>query len=171
MTLTDFPADYLVPETPSGDSLVLWPPDIRDRTADIPASPEVRDETAKRAIRRMRQMNDATRDRVVALRLVMARLEGMTFRDAASLLGVKEQRLAAWLRETESIPKTKERRIRAVHAILRSVGQLVPPEATGRWFALPIPVLGDRTPFEVIATGRVEPVIRLAQSYTDPSFG
>lgn len=115
-------------------------------------------------------MSDSTRDRVVALRLLMARLEGVSFAEAALLLDVSEPRLAGWLRGEQTIPKTKERRIRSLIGIVHSVVQLVEPAAVGRWFRLSIPSLGGSAPIDVVRSGNLKDIERLTSRYLDPSF-
>ena len=103
------PEDYLVPETLPEVEPNLWEVGIDDRTADIPWVPKVDNEAVTRTIKKLDRMSDATRDRTIALRLVMASLEGLSFSEGAALLGVREQRLGAWLRGRSPFPSARNR--------------------------------------------------------------
>ena len=116
-------------------------------------------------------MNPETRNREVVLRLLMAGLEGVTLDEAAEMLQVRHDRLARWLRGEETIPASSERRIRALHDILRCAHQLVKPESTRQWLFLSIPALGGRTPYAVATQGDLDALQAVAKSYVDPSFG
>lgn len=121
-------------------------------------------------LKRMRSTNQASRARAHTLRLVMAGLDGLTFDEAATLLDVRPSRLAAWL-HGETIPKTSDKRLAMMWEVLRHLHQLVPRANTGRWLRLPIPALGEVTPYEALVDGRVEDVLRVTQRYAESSFG
>jgi hypothetical protein len=116
------------------------------------------------------QRNQATLDRLIALRLVMARSVGLSFDEVALMLGVRPERLRAWLHETTSIPASSEPSIFATERMLRLLGSVVRPRATARWFRRPIPRLDNMTPLDAITAGHIAAVMRLVESYADVSF-
>lgn len=137
-------------------------------TRRVPPAGITEDQVAK-AMRKLHQTNPATQQRVHTLRLVMAGLEGITFEEAASVLGARPDRLARWLHETDSIPRSRDSHLADLHEMLRLLHQLVPRSNTGRWLRLHVPAL-DGTPLEALIAGRVGDVLRVTQRYTESSF-
>jgi len=152
-------------------SRIEEPPQAPAPTRRVPPDTRLTADDLAKAVTRLRHTNAATRQRVHTLQLVMAGLEGITFEEAARLLDVRPERLAGWLQESESIPKSREHLIADLHEILRRLHQLVPRANTGRWLRLPIPALGGVTPYEALLAGRTQDVLRVTERYTESSFG
>jgi hypothetical protein len=51
-----------------------------------------------------------------------------------------------------------------------NVGRVLHAEAFDAWYDTPIPALQGRTPRECIDSGDADSVLRLSESYLDPSF-
>jgi len=98
-------------------------------------------------------------------------LQGLSSAEVAEILGVELSNLARLVQSVERIPAPVSRRMHLLVRLVRGLRQLVPVEATGRWFQLSIPGLNETSPIEAIRQGRIEQVVRLAESYSDPSFG
>lgn len=115
-------------------------------------------------------MNSATVDRLVALRLIMAYLEGVSFDDAGTILQVRAKRLKDWLHEAQSVPGSKEAYLRLVLDRLRMLRSIISRDAVGWWFDLSVPALDDKSPIEALREGQSQVVWDLIESYGDPSF-
>jgi hypothetical protein len=120
--------------------------------------------------KRRDHFNQATIDRLVALRLVMSSLKGLSFDEAAVVLEVKPDRLRRWLHEIESMPSGRESRVRTVLESVRLLHSVIQPAQTAWWFHLRIPALKEQTPLEAVAEGHLDQVVQLIRSYVDPSF-
>lgn len=151
-------------------SQIKEPPQEPEATQRVPAQTPITSDDVAKALTKMRHTNSATLQRIHTLRLVMAGLEGITFEEAARLLDVPPARLAAWLQDSGSIPRSKERLLADLHEMLRLLHQLVPRAQTGRWMRLPIPALGELTPYDALMEGRIEDVLRVTQRYAESSF-
>ncbi len=141
----------------------------RQRTEPVPLEATVTRDDVERVARKMKNTNDATLRRSHTLRLVMAALEGLTFEEAAVLVGERPERIAAWLQD-QPIPRSKQQRLEDLYSITRHLQVLVPRGNTGRWFRLPIPALGGATPFDAVVSGRIDEVAQLTHDYVDPSY-
>ena len=148
----------------------LWPMTRTGAIAPL-CAPKRSIGLAERAMKHVERWGQPTVDRYIALQLAMARMEGLTFDEAAVVVGVTSKRLIAWVRQEETIPSAKSERILAIVELLNDLRQLIEPEDIGRWFHLPIPALRDRTPLQAIQDNNWRSVRNIARSYTDPSFG
>lgn len=169
--MTDPPRDYLAPITErigEGERGLI---EIQGEHRTRIDRPEIAEEDRlQRWLRSQRSRNEATIERAVTLRVVLGRLEGVPFEEAAALIGTSEKRLVAWIQETEPIPRTKEQRLRDLVIALDHLHQLVPRENTRAWLHLSIPALKGDTPLEAAVKGRFRRLIEVAMSYADPSF-
>jgi len=167
--LEDHPADRLPDRTQVPKVSKIDDKPVRTApTRRVPPTGITGDQVAK-AMRKLRHTNPATQQRVHTLRLVMAGFEGLTFEEAALVLGVQPKRLARWLHETDSIPRAKDSVLADLHEMLRLLHQLVPLSNTGRWLRLHVPALNG-TPLEALIAGRIGDVLRVTQRYAESSF-
>lgn len=142
----------------------------REAVTDRVVAGELDDKKLQATEKRMRHANQATVDRTLALRLLLAELRGVSFEEAADLLDVRPTRLRGWLHETESMPAGKEARVAELLECVRLLHGVVKHAATGWWFHLPIPALGARTPLDAIREGDLELVVSVVKSYLEPVF-
>ena len=157
------PVDFLRPTL--GDTHEVVQPN--DETSEEVAAIDL--DAYRRARKRTRQRNEATRERIVDVKLATAWMEGLSFVDIADVLGIKPSVLEGWLHETTSIPARKEPRISLVLEVLRTLHRVLSRDATGRWFNLEIPDLSG-TPLEAFKRNAGNRVLSVVRSYLDPSY-
>ena len=168
--VTAIPA-FFAPETSGGDEKSAARPVVAPTwTGRVPVLAATEADQMTKKLRAIRQRNGATRDRLVDVRLIMAWLEGVSIDDVAILLDVRPERVPRWLREEESIPGTKHRRIKEVAELLIAVRQLVAPSALSDWLHLSLTRLDGASPIVAIAHGRMPDVLAVARAYSRTSF-
>lgn len=117
------------------------------------------------------QQGSAAVQRIALLGFLLAQLEEVPFEATAIILGVRPPRLEKMMHGEESIPASYEKRWTLIAETLVDLHSVVRPRATWRWFNLNVPALGNKTPIEVIGTGRGPDKIReLTRGYRDESF-
>lgn len=112
----------------------------------------------------------ATIERIVDLGLLLARLDGLERDEIASILHVSPTKLTALVRQTESIKGSQGDRVAQVLRVVDELHKVIERRGTARWFRLPIPELGGRTPLDALAHGQHDRVEALVRSYFDPSY-
>lgn len=128
----------------------------------------------KREIGRVQELMHpkvGVQERRALLGLLMAQLEHVDLDDVCALLKVKRPILIQYLHGDSSIPESKieyweklSRMLRALHGVLKS-------EATSKWLHQPLTDLSNSTPLRYVVKGRLDDVLRVANSYLDPAFG
>lgn len=113
--------------------------------------------------------NEANRNMGVLVRLVAAWLEGLDSGEIARLLGYQEDGLVKILHGKSKVQASKSTRIVKMAEVVRLLGEILRPEAVGRWFHTYVPALGS-TPFDAIRRHRVDDVLRVVRGYSSPSY-
>ena len=120
--------------------------------------------------RRLVRKPQDQRRRMIDLQILLARLEGVTFDEAAALLRTSSKQLTRWLHGVNAVPKNKAADVLVLAEALRLLHQVLDPFATSRWLDVTIPDLNGRTPRSVIEAGHADRVLALARTYVDQSF-
>ena len=125
----------------------------------------------QRAINNEKNINEATRDRAMALRYLAAKLDGLAFKEVSQVLGTPQKRLAAYLHGTQTVPKALEDRISILSLLLRNLHQIIEPAATGKWFRTRIPALDGSRPIDLMSIKpRIGEVLAITESYLDGDY-
>lgn len=135
---------------------------------DLSSNPRIDDE---RDLRRAnnRLSNPEAWKRTISLAVLLAQLHGVSFEDAAGLLGTSAAQLRRMVRFEITVPVRKfQNRILPVAEAVRLLHTVLEPSATGRWLNTPVESLKGRTPAESIMRNRVRDVIELLRSYREP---
>jgi hypothetical protein len=134
-------------------------------------APPRSDEEFRRFLERQLREHDATRDRAINLRIVLARLEGISFETAAVLLGTSPKKLTRWLHGADTVPARKADLIRDLNRIVLELSRILDPAALPLWLETANPKLGGQTPLEALRRHRVTEVLKVVKSYLEPTFG
>jgi hypothetical protein len=113
----------------------------------------------------------ASRSRAVDLRVLMARMEGVSFEQASAMLQVSPGKLARWLQGLDTVPARKGAAIRDLNKMLLDLGHVIDSSAFSRWFNTPNPKLGGATPYEKLKRREVKDVVKAVAAYLEPTFG
>lgn len=105
------------------------------------------------------------------MRLVAARLQGLDSREVAYLLGFSVKQMRQALHGDLTVQPSKEPRLTQVAGVVSSLSRTVEREHIGDWFRTPVPDLGGVTPMEAIRKRQGDRVMRIVESYLDPSYG
>lgn len=120
-------------------------------------------------VRRLRQGPGAA-DRARKLRVLLAKLEGLSFRESAELLDQRPTRLADMVHGRIPVPSSLERRIDELAEIVFNVHEVLEPAAFRDWLHVEAPQLRGGSPIEAIRRGRLRDVAVLARSYGQSSY-
>jgi hypothetical protein len=120
-----------------------------------------------KAQRRLNSPKD--RRRTASLLVLLAHLEGLSFDEAAELLGTSSGQLQRWVRGEQTVPVKKFDQIERFAEVLRHLHRVLEPHATRRWLHTSIPALEGRTPYDEILRRRFDGLVALAHSYTEPN--
>ncbi len=145
--------------------------------ADVIASPTRIDEPprsddeVRRFLEGQLRINEATRDRAIALRILLARLEGVSFGTAAALLGTSPKKLTRWLHGDDTIPARKSNVIHTLNRIVLGLSRVLDPVALPLWLETANPKLGGQTPLEALRRNKGAEVLKVIEGYLEPTFG
>lgn len=120
-------------------------------------------------VKRLRQGPGAA-DRVRKLRVLLAKLEGLTFDEAAELLDQRPPRLVEMVHGRLPVPGSLERRIDELAQVVLNVHEVLEPAAFRDWLYVEAPQLRGGSPIEAIRRGRLRDVVALARSYSEQSY-
>lgn len=137
----------------------------RTRSRQGGPSPETLDVELKRL-----QQGPGAAGRARKLRVLLAKLEGLTFEEAADLLDQKPARLAEMVHGRIPVPTSLQRRLDELADIVVNVHEVLEPDAFRRWLYIEVPHLRGGSPVEAIRRGRIRDVVILARSYGESSF-
>jgi ribosome-binding protein aMBF1 (putative translation factor) len=88
-------------------------------------------------------------------------LLGLTYRQISAALHADESTLHRW-RSGEAEPSTVYRgRLDALGELISELLDTVTPEGARRWLTTEVPTLGGKRPVDLLADGRIEPLVRL----------
>lgn len=108
------------------------------------------------------------RRRGSSLVVFLAHLQGISFAEAAALLGTSPEQLRREVQFQVTVSQRRLVKIKRLDEILRYLHRVLNPSATGRWLHTEVPDLNGMTPFEAIRRGKITAVLNLAHSYTEP---
>jgi hypothetical protein len=108
------------------------------------------------------------RRRASSLVVFMAHLQGISFDEAADLIGTSPEQLKREVQFQVTVSNRRLAKIKRLDEILQHLHRVLNPAATGRWLHTEVPDLNGLTPFEAIQKGRITAVLDLAHSYTEP---
>jgi SAM-dependent methyltransferase len=134
------------------------------------AEPELTDETLDQARAIAKQSGVSTPQKLALLGVLLARLEDVPFEQVATLLNVRSHLLEEMMHGRRAIPDARIERWNDLLTVLQNLHRVLKPSATGRWLVTSIPDLGGRTPLETISRNEIVRVVKLTESYLDPSF-
>ncbi len=136
------------------------------------ATAALNSEFLERSKRLAKQNGELTAQRLALLGIVLAALPGVEFADTCVLARAsKPERLERMIHGEEQMTTRVAEQLEAVYRMLANLHRVLKPEATSQWLHTEIPTLGSMTPIDLIDRGRLDEVVRLTQSYLDPSFG
>jgi hypothetical protein len=137
----------------------------RTKSAQLGPSPE----TIVAELNRLRQ-GPSARERARKLAVLLAKFEGLTFDEAATLLDQKPKRLAEMVHGRTPVPASMEDRLDALGQIVVNVHQVLQPVAFRSWLYVDAPQLKGGSPIAAIRHGRIRDVVALTREYGQPSF-
>lgn len=170
MTATSWPS--LLPSTQLGDESrgpsPLW------KTAPK-ADPElaVNEQALKRTIDYLTvdaTAEEGRRNWSVALRLLLAWLPGLSFAEAARIVGIPAPNLVKILHGDLRLQPSTHDRIRRLLNLVVDLQALLDPADIGPWFKTPVPALNGESPLEAARKGRIAHLERVVSSYFDASY-
>lgn len=122
------------------------------------------------ALDRIAKQSEAAADLTRRVGLILAKLPGVPFDDAAKLVGVSPAKLTSWLHGKESVASSRAQRLEQVNTILVALHEVLEPAATNGWLHVSIPDLHGMTPLEAAEKGKLQAVVDVARSYIQPSY-
>ena len=109
-------------------------------------------------------------DRSGALRLLAARLDGLTFAEVSDVAGIAAEKLRRIVHGESSLAQSESDRVLRVLALTTRLRTLLPSDGIGTWYRTSIGALRGRSPLEALTEGEVAEVERVVESYFDPSY-
>lgn len=147
-------------------------PDVPLTSPDAHVSPDVASRVTGilRNVNKVHEQGDIARNRGHAIRLAVGWMEGLTFAEAAGILGVSEENLRRILHGELVVSNSRFERVAEVLELLSLLRDMVPSDLLAEWFRRPVPALGNQTPLESLRKRRVSDVLKVVRGYFDPSF-
>ncbi|NNN22065.1 MAG: hypothetical protein HKL80_08715 [Acidimicrobiales bacterium] len=117
----------------------------------------------------MSRLSNIGINRNVSLTVLLAQLQGVSFAEAAGLLGVQTTKLQRMTRLEDFVSESLlKKRILPLAEVLRNLHQVLEPRATGKWFNTQIPSLDNKTPAELIKKNKLNDLLKITRSYVEP---
>lgn len=135
------------------------------------SEPRVDSAFLEHAKKRTRSHNGAgASERLATLGMLLAQLEDVSFEDVAVFVGVNASNLEKMMHGELTIARRHLDRWTSLIEVLANLRMVLNSSATSRWLKTPTTKLNDLTPLMAVKKGRVDDVLRVTQSYLDPSF-
>lgn len=105
------------------------------------------------------------------LRLLTGRLEGMTFPEVSTVVGMDRVELRAVLHGKSQLESTTSDRIRRLSEMTRRLRIILRHRAIGWWYRTSDPELNGKSPLELLKENRITELERLVESYFTIQYG
>ncbi len=141
----------------------------RNNLSTVPNSnPTIKDYKVWTTAKNQMVGNNA-RNRTVSLAVLLSKLHGVNFDEAASLLNISPQKLKSYIQFKATVPDTMyEKKIKPLAEVLRHLHMVLEPAATSKWLNTSIPDLKGKTPKYSIQHNRIKELLEVARKYTEP---
>lgn len=110
------------------------------------------------------------RNWAVALRLTLAWLTGLTYAEAARVVGIAPDNLTRILHGELRLQPSTHDRIKRVLNMTLALRALLHDDDLATWFRTPVPVLKGDTPLEALRKGKLDRLERVVSSYFDEQY-
>jgi hypothetical protein len=111
---------------------------------------------------------DQDRNRASSLLVLLSKLRGMSFDEAAEMLSTSSKQLTRLVHIEVTVSKRQFERVKLMDEIIRNLNHVLDPHATAKWMKTTVPALGGKTPFRCIVDGDIDEVATVVQNYLKP---
>lgn len=116
-----------------------------------------------------RMQGENAQNRTMSLAVLLSRLQGVEFEEAASLFNISPKKLESYLQFKASVPQNMyDTKIKPLAEIFRYLHMVLEPAATSKWLNTSIPDLKGKTPKYSIQHNRIKELLEVARKYTEP---